>query len=994
MGCILISLFLSITPLLQAQFNQIGTDLLGENDADFFGSAVSLSADGYTLAVGAPEHDQGGSNYGITGDAGRVSIYTWNGSNWVQKGAHIDGLNKEDLFGAQVCLSDDGNVIAIRNGDAVLPSPGGLYVHVYAWNGSSWVQRGLDIRGMGTIKSMSMSADGDKLVLGTPNADVFKNGMSMLDAGRVEVVHWDGLSWVRQGSLVNGQFSGEFFGYSVSLSADGNTFIVGAPTDHGFAVPNTRVYHWNGSGWTQKGTTIYGDGGYCDTGAKVSLSADGNTFAVGAPNEGLNGLTEMGRIRIYNWDGSDWVQKGNDIFGEADDDLLGGKPISLSSDGNKLAISRPYNYIDTTVNTGYVRMYHWDAPNSIWVRKSNDILGQHRGDYTGSGLALSADANIIAVGANYHLRNGRVQVLRNQGISGALFQDFNTNCSQEDNEYGIPNRNLTINPGNIQLQTNDYGFWSLNFLPVGNYTLTVDTTNGWLTTCPNPITFSITNSEDLLEIPAIGMLSKFPCSAPHVSIHAPFLRPGFSNQFIYVRAVNRHVSSQILDSAYVILNLPPLLTVNTASLPYTTLGNNQYKVYVADSLYPGESVSFRLSCTLSTNAILGQSLCMSAQLYPVKPCVQDDIPSNNVAIPCSSLYDNSHLVIHSDCLNNDSIFFGITNTGTGNMSCSSQVRLFIDGQIAKIDTIQLSSAQTITFRFKADGHTWRMETDQHPLHPSSSIPSQTVEQCDGSYNSTPNLVNLFPQDDNAPFIDIYCGEVRGSYDPNDKTGFPLGIGETHDILPNQKLEYLIRFQNTGTDTTFTIIIRDTLTADFNMFSVKSGVSSHDYSFKLYGPRILEWTFSNVMLPDSNVNEAKSHGFVKFEVDLKPNLPEGHRIENTAFIYFDFNAPIITNTYFHTINSNIYNFSSPVNAYSPNPLLVNTFPNPVKDYLYINLNNNKFVNLRILDNSGKVVYKKTIHNPIESINLSNLSTGIYYCHMDNGKQYVTQKIVKL
>jgi uncharacterized repeat protein (TIGR01451 family) len=128
------------------------------------------------------------------------------------------------------------------------------------------------------------------------------------------------------------------------------------------------------------------------------------------------------------------------------------------------------------------------------------------------------------------------------------------------------------------------------------------------------------------------------------------------------------------------------------------------------------------------------------------------------------------------------------------------------------------------------------------------------------------------------------------------------LGTTHNILPNQEVEYLIRFQNTGNDTAFTIVIRDTLQSDFDIFSVRSGVSSDNYDFRMYGPRVLEWTFNNIMLPDSNVNEPESHGFIKFTVRQNRDLPIGTLLENSAAIYFDFNPPIITNTYFHTIDT--------------------------------------------------------------------------------------------
>jgi hypothetical protein len=114
------------------------------------------------------------------------------------------------------------------------------------------------------------------------------------------------------------------------------------------------------------------------------------------------------------------------------------------------------------------------------------------------------------------------------------------------------------------------------------------------------------------------------------------------------------------------------------------------------------------------------------------------------------------------------------------------------------------------------------------------------------------------------------------------------------------MEYVIRFQNTGTDTAFTVKVLDTLDTDLDIFSVRSGVSSHNYSFRMHGPRVLEWTFYNIKLPDSTTNEPASHGFVTFTVNQVKNLPDGTEINNRVGIYFDYNDPIITNTTSHII----------------------------------------------------------------------------------------------
>ncbi|MEL6866888.1 MAG: T9SS type A sorting domain-containing protein, partial [Bacteroidota bacterium] len=117
-------------------------------------------------------------------------------------------------------------------------------------------------------------------------------------------------------------------------------------------------------------------------------------------------------------------------------------------------------------------------------------------------------------------------------------------------------------------------------------------------------------------------------------------------------------------------------------------------------------------------------------------------------------------------------------------------------------------------------------------------------------------------------------------------------------LADTVLSYHIRFQNTGTDTAFTVVIRDTLDNDLNLRSLVPGPSSHAYELDVLPNRVLEFTFNDIHLPDSNTNEPASHGFVFFDIEVA-NRSLGTRIENSVGIYFDYNAPIITNTVLNT-----------------------------------------------------------------------------------------------
>ena len=218
--------------------------------------------------------------------------------------------------------------------------------------------------------------------------------------------------------------------------------------------------------------------------------------------------------------------------------------------------------------------------------------------------------------------------------------------------------------------------------------------------------------------------------------------------------------------------------------------------------------------------------------------------------------------------------------------------------------------------------------------------------------------------------------MTGSYDPNDKTGFPKGQTENNYISANQQLQYLIRFQNTGTDTAFTVVIRDTLDVDFDIFSVVSGVSSHSYEFKMYGPRVLEWTFNDINLPDSAANQEGSNGFVTFHVEQVRDLAPGTEITNDADIYFDKNAPITTNTTMHRIYEGFVNVLSVEEALATVPG-IHVFPNPANDELFVISETQAYAKYTIYDCYGRPVLNGQLNGIESKINIKDLSKGNYY-----------------
>ncbi|HTE23811.1 DUF7619 domain-containing protein [Flavitalea sp.] len=153
----------------------------------------------------------------------------------------------------------------------------------------------------------------------------------------------------------------------------------------------------------------------------------------------------------------------------------------------------------------------------------------------------------------------------------------------------------------------------------------------------------------------------------------------------------------------------------------------------------------------------------------------------------------------------------------------------------------------------------------------------------------PDSADITQENNHIDFKQI----LTGSFDPNDKLESHGGLISTTEIKSGAYLNYLIRFQNTGTDTAFNIVVLDTLEANLNWESLTMQDASHSYELSITGGRYLKWTFNSILLVDSLTNEPGSHGYIRFKIRPKSDLAIGNVIKNSASIYFDFNLPIKT-----------------------------------------------------------------------------------------------------
>ncbi|MBK8965971.1 MAG: choice-of-anchor D domain-containing protein [Lewinellaceae bacterium] len=377
-------------------WTQSGMDIDGEAAGDLSGRSVSLSADGQTIAIGAPLNAGNGSG------SGHVRVFKLSGEVWTQQGSDINGEHSGDESGYSVSLSADGQTVAIGehfNADNGINSG---QVRVFKLVGGVWTQLGSDLNGAAAYDqfgySVSLSADGQSVAIGAIEND--GNGPN---TGEVQVYKLIGGVWTQQGSDINGEGLSDWLGWSVSLSADGQTLSVGAPRNggNGSNAGHVRVYKLTGGVWTQQGSDIDGEAPGDESGYSVSLSADGQTVAIGAKGNDGNG-GDSGHARVYKLVGGTWTQLGSDIDGEAPNDFSGSS-VSLSPDGQTVAIAA-YGNDGGGSQSGHVRVYK--LLGGVWTKQGLDLDGEAPGDQLGWSVSLSADGLTIAAGAPYNGGNG------------------------------------------------------------------------------------------------------------------------------------------------------------------------------------------------------------------------------------------------------------------------------------------------------------------------------------------------------------------------------------------------------------------------------------------------------------------------------------------------------------------------------------------------------------------------------------------------------------
>jgi hypothetical protein len=391
--CMLLGLMaITVQTNLNAQI-QIGQDIDGDHEFERSPSSLSMP-DPNTLAIGSQDYDGNDQN------RGRVRVFERDGNSWVQKGEDIIGEAPNDFFGSSVSMPDANTVgIGAVYNDAAGSNAG--HVRVFTWNGNNWIQKGEDIDG-----ETASNYFGEAVSMPDPNtiaiAAPINDGATVSNGGHVRIFDWDGESWVQRGEDIDGQEFAEHSGRSISMPSV-NVVAIGAPLNQEieFHAGKVRVFEWNGTEWTQKGSTLEGENEEDYFGNDISMP-DENTIAIGAYgyDDGQLNSYNYGLARVFSWDGGTWIQKGDDILGEEINDRAGASVFMPNE--NILAVAAP-RHSTNFANEGQVRIFSWTGTEWVVI---GEVTGESDADLSGFKIAMG-DENTIAIGSQQNADGGQ-----------------------------------------------------------------------------------------------------------------------------------------------------------------------------------------------------------------------------------------------------------------------------------------------------------------------------------------------------------------------------------------------------------------------------------------------------------------------------------------------------------------------------------------------------------------------------------------------------------
>jgi uncharacterized repeat protein (TIGR01451 family) len=320
------------------------------------------------------------------------------------------------------------------------------------------------------------------------------------------------------------------------------------------------------------------------------------------------------------------------------------------------------------------------------------------------------------------------------------------------------------------------------------------------------------------------------------------------------------------------------------------------------------------------------------------------------------------------CNANSTFYISLLNTG--NAIDSGEIRLQFDPSMTFVSSQPAATLNGNTLVF---GYSSLLPTQSLTCSAIFALPGAgSILNLQSEAISIDQTGTILASDTLQQSVNVLC-----AFDPNDKGVSPQGDGSAYRVEMDSELRYLVRFQNTGNDTAFNVLITDTLAAGIDTGSVQVIASSHPCWVQRSNGNILRFYFTNIQLPDSNVNEEESHGYVLFSCKGNSMNMDPTAVTNSANIYFDANPPVITNSTLTTFS----NLSTAISGTIPGfDLKLSISPQPCRDYCMVRIGNHVDQGryfYTITDMEGKTtLLSGNFIGQSATIPCNGLSSGIY------------------
>ncbi|NUN99976.1 MAG: DUF11 domain-containing protein [Saprospiraceae bacterium] len=580
------------------------------------------------------------------------------------------------------------------------------------------------------------------------------------------------------------------------------------------------------------------------------------------------------------------------------------------------------------------------------------------------------------------VRTDSTGVVWSNRISGQVAFDEVENCQTDAQELSLANwlvaasgavgtfYGYTDADGRYDVLV-DTGIWAVSVLPPSGY---------WVACADSiPVAMYQLGETTLLDVP---VQAAYHCPLMQVDLSTPYLRRCFENTYT-VRYQNS--GSAIAENVWIAVIPDTHLTPIGSNLPYVLAGDTL--LFELGPVAPMQGGSFVLTALLDCeNTVPGQTHCSEAFILPDSLCYA-----------ISPDWDGAMLEVSGLCAG-DSVVLHVANTGAGMQNPVAYV-ITEDQVIFRQAQLFLGAGQDTTFVLYPGGATVTLMVQQTAGFPGNSTPTLVIEGCGGFPFSTGYALQ-FPTDDGDPFHDLECRENIGSFDPNDKTGLPAGVTEAGYLAAGSAIEYLIRFQNTGTDTAFRVEIRDTLPPGLDLATLEQGAASHAYRLEISGSGALRFVFDPIALPDSFANPVASQGFVKYRINTHKGLEDGTRLENRAAIYFDFNAPVLTEYTLHTIGDPLaYLLVDVVEPNLPGTAVssLKATPNPFRESTLLEWPEGKGggpYRVQIWDNQGRLIRETECREAAFQLEMDELKENMFLIRVSHsGETIAVGRVVR-